>query len=233
MWPERGVMMRPVRILKGAAAAGVLAGASYALTTWYRYGRVSGTGPPDPMLDRFLPEYEVRERHEIRVSAPAAATFAAARALELNRSPVIRAIFRARELLMGASATPSSPAPRPFLDEVVELGWRILAEEPGREIVLGAVTQPWQADVVFRGMPVEAFRVFDEPGYVKIAWTLCVEPVGEGASVFRTETRVMATEPESRARFRRYWVLVAAGIRMIRLETLRLVKRSAEASLTG
>jgi hypothetical protein len=175
----------------------------------------------------------VREHHEVRVAAPAAVTFAAARELELHRSPLIRGIFRARELFMAATAMRGRAPQRPFLDEVLSLGWRILAEEPGREIVIGAVTQPWLADVVFRGIPPEEFAAFDQAGYVKIAWTLAATPLGPRDSVFRTETRAIATDPESRARFRRYWTVVSPGIRLIRRETLRLVKREAEALVAG
>ena len=174
-----------------------------------------------------MPAYDVRERHETRVKAPAEVTFTAARALELGRSPVIRAIFRGRELFMGSAARTAEP-PQPFLDEVLALGWRVLAEEPDREIVVGAVTQPWLADVVFRGIAPEEFAGFDEPDYVKIAWTLAVAPFGPDESVFRTETRVMTTDPLSRRKFRRYWAIFSPGILLIRRETLRLVKRAAE-----
>jgi hypothetical protein len=94
--------------------------------------------------------------------------------------------------------------------------------------VLGAVTQPWLADPVFRGVPAEEFPAFAEPGYVKIAWTLAVEPLEAGSSLFRTETRVATTDPSSRERFRRYWSVFSPGILVIRWETLRLVKRDAE-----
>jgi hypothetical protein len=182
----------------------------------------------DDLLDRFMPLHEVCERHQTRVRAPVEVTFAAARALELNRSPLIRLIFRGRELLMG-SRTEKAPPPRPFLDEVLSLGWRVLAERPGREIVLGAVTQPWRADVVFRGVAPEEFAAFDEPDCVKIAWTLAVTPLGPDESVFRTETRVASTDPSARRKFRRYWAVVSPGILLIRWETLRLVRRAAEA----
>ena len=76
------------------------------------------------------------------------------------------------------------------------LGWRMLHEEPGREIVMGAVTQPWHANVVFQGLSPEQFKAFQEPGYVKIAWTLRVEPIGASESIFRTETRVVTTDPD-------------------------------------
>src|SRR5688500_7959135 len=152
--------MRMKRILVAGAAAGLLAAMGYGLTTWYRYGRASRTGAADELLDRFLPEYDVRERHETLVSAPAPDTFEAAKALELHRSPLIRGIFRARELLMGATSRAARPPPHPFLEEVLTLGWRVLAEVPGREIVLGAVTRPWESDVVFRGIPPEEFAAF-------------------------------------------------------------------------
>jgi hypothetical protein len=129
---------------------------------------------------------------------------------------------------MGSPRTRDEAPSRPFLEEVLSLGWRILAEEPGREIVLGAVTQPWRADVVFRGIPPEEFAAFDEPGYVKIAWNLAASPVGPRESVFQTETRVATTDPSARARFRRYWLVVSPGILLIRRETLRMVKREAE-----
>lgn len=195
--------------------------------TWYRYGRTRPAAGGDVLLDRYMPAYDVRERHETRVKATAEATFAAARALELDRSPLIRAIFRGRELLMGSVPRAAEPS-RPFLEEVLALGWRVLAEEPDREIVVGAVTQPWLADVVFRGIAPEKFAGFDEPDYVKIAWTLAVAPLGPHECVFRTETRVMTTDPSSRRKFRRYWAVFSPGILLIRRETLRLVKRAAE-----
>ena len=82
---------------------------------------------------------------------------------------------------------------------------RVLAEDPGREIVLGGVTQSWRADVVFRGLEPSAFAAFSEPGYVKVAWTLRADPIGELDSVFRTETRVTTTDPVARTKFRWYW----------------------------
>jgi len=182
----------------------------------------------DLLLDRFMPQYEIREHHRILVAAPAEVTYAAARALDLQRSRAIRGIFRARQLIMGASPTagPTSPT---FLEQALSLGWRVLAEWPGREIVVGAATQPWRADVVFRGIPPDEFADFAEPGYMKIAWTLSAAPRGPGKSEFSTETRVMPTDPESLARFRRYWTFASPGILLIRRETLRLVKREAEA----
>jgi hypothetical protein len=89
--------------------------------------------------------------------------------------------------------------------QMTSLGWGVLAEEPGREIVVGAITQPWLANVVFRALPPERFREFREPGYVKIVWTLRADPAGGSQSIFRTETRVATTDAMARKRFRWYW----------------------------
>jgi hypothetical protein len=94
--------------------------------------------------------------------------------------------------------------------------------------VFGAVTKPWNADVVFESLEPDAFAAFDRPGYAKIVWTLAAKPVGEKASVFRTETRVATTDAESRSHFRRYWSVFSPGILLIRYEILRLVRREAE-----
>src|SRR6185503_13060377 len=141
------------------------------------------------LLDRFMPSYDVVERHRIRVHAPAPITFAAATDMDLFQSLPIRAIFRGREWMMG-STPDATQRPRAFLAFVTSIGWGVLAERPGQEIVMGAVTQPWLADVVFRPLPPDEFAAFNQPGYVKIAWTVRADAIGDGRSVFRTETRV-------------------------------------------
>jgi hypothetical protein len=202
----------------------------YAAAAWSRYDRVESNGYGDAILDRFMPAFEVREHRETRVVAPAELTYAAAREMDLDRSGVVRAIFRGREILLRARPAVRRQ-PQAFLSEVLALGWGVLAEVPGREIVIGAVTRPWEANVRFRRLPPERFATFDEPGYVKIVWNLSVEPLGASESIFRTETRVATTDSYARKRFRRYWAAFSPGIRLIRRESLRLVKADAEERL--
>jgi hypothetical protein len=214
-----------------AAGAGVAVGTYAAMvgTNWLRYG-TAGRRPAadgaDALLDRFMPAYDVVERHHVRVDAPAEVTLQSAADMDLHASPIVRAIFRTRELVMGARA--ERRLPRPFLKEMRDIGWGVLAEIPGRQVVMGAVTQPWQANVVFRPLAPAEFRTFQEPGFVKIIWTLRAEPIGEHASVFRTETRAVPTDAFARAKFRRYWSWVSPGIVAIRWLLLRPVKLEAE-----
>lgn len=218
---------RTRQVIGTGAATAALLGLGYVGVTWSRYGKMTSTdGRRDPLLDRFMPTYEVREHHETKVAAPAQVTYAVARELDLQRSGLVRAIFRGRELLMGSEPTHREQQ-QDFLTEVLALGWRVLADEPGRELVMGAVTQPWKANVEFRGLAPEEFAAFNNPGYAKIVWTLAVEPTGRDSSIFRTETRVVTTDPESRRRFRRYWSVLSPGILLIRYEMLRLIRREA------
>jgi hypothetical protein len=70
--------------------------------------------------------------------------------------------------------------------------------------------------------------VFDEPGYIKIAWTLRADATSGAESVFRTETRAIATDGTARAKFRRYWSLLSPGIIVIRWAMLQPLKAEAE-----
>jgi hypothetical protein len=183
----------------------------------------------DVLLDRLMPDYDIVERHRVRIDAPPSVTLAAAEHVDLRDSLLIRAIVKLRALAMGATRT-EPDRPHGLIAETTSMGWRVLAEVPGQEIVLGAAVQPWQADVTFRPLAPETFAGFDEPGYVKIAWTLRVDPASPGGTMFRTETRALATDGDARNRFRRYWRRVVPGVVAIRWILLRRLKKAAEAN---
>jgi len=202
---------------------------AYAAKTWYRYGQAE---PPtfeerDRLLDQFMPVYDVVDRHSVRVNAPAAATLAAGCDMDLQASAVVRVIIRARELLLGATPV-GRVRPRGLMAEMQSLGWGVLADVPGREIVVGAVTKPWEANVTFRSLPPDQFGAFSESDYVKIAWTLRVDSVSATKSILRTETRAIATDPQARTKFRWYWAFLSPGIRLIRWASFGPAKREAE-----
>lgn len=205
---------------------------SLAATAWARFGHPPRARPDeaDDLLDRFIPSYEVVERHCVRVSAPAAVTLHAARNASLDQSLLVRGIFKAREVALGAEPSGTRPEGG-FLEQMTAIGWRVLAEIPDREVVVGAVTQPWMPNVVFRGIDADAFRTFNEPFFVKIAWTLRVDPVDDTSCFFRTETRVITTDADARSRFRWYWARFSPGIALIRRAMVQAVKTHAERSV--
>jgi len=218
--------------LGGAAALLGAAAASYAGfvgSTWLRYGHpsVPAEDEADALLDVFMPKYDVAERHHVGVGAPAQVTFESLMDLDLEDSLLIRAIFKGREMLLGADADEVSRA-RGLVAITKELGWVLLADMPGHEIVMGAVTRPWEPNVVFRGIAPEHFAAFNEPDYVKIVWTLRADAIGPFSSIARSETRAVATDVPARRKFRWYWARFSAGIVLIREVSMRLVKKEAE-----
>ena len=211
---------------RGLAAA-ALGWLGYAALTWKRYGKAARPRRTDTLLDRYMPIYEIAEQHEVEVAAPPAITYETLRAMDPLDSPLVRAIFRGRELLLGADHA-TNEGRHGIVDQTLALGWRILVEEPGREIVVGAVTKPWEPNVTFRGLSPDEFSRFDEPDYVKIVWTLGVEGVAPEKSRAWTETRVMTTDAVARRRFRRYWAVFSPGILAIRRAGLHRVRVDAE-----
>jgi len=212
--------------LVGAAAASY---AGYVGSAWLRYGHAPAPAADevDPLLDVFMPRCDVAERHHVGVGAPAGVTFGALMDMNLEESLLIRAIFKGREMLLGA-APDTKQRPRGLVAVTKELGWVVLADMPGHEVVMGAVTRPWEANVVFRGIPPGHFAAFNEPDYVKIVWTLRADAIGDYSSIARSETRAVAIDASARRKFRWYWSRFSAGIVLIRELSLRLVKKEAE-----
>ncbi len=215
-----------------AAGAGLAAGAyaTYAAVTWMRYGKAIDTPAPDEaddLLDRFMPRYEVVERHQIHVAAPPEITLAAAKEMNVLASPIARGLFKARAWVLGGNGV-ERELPAALADQMQAIGWRVLAEVPGREIVFGAVTKPWQAEPEFRGVPGPDFLAFNDPDFVKILWTLRADPVGDSEALFRSETRVCTTDAGARSKFRRYWAFASPGVALIRRVMLTPIKVAAE-----
>src|SRR4051794_24773887 len=89
-------------LFAGMLGAAAVSYATYAIRSWYRYGRISPPCPAeaDSLMDCFMSDYEVVERRNIRVKAAAEVTYAAACQIDLQQSRGIRAIFKARELIL-------------------------------------------------------------------------------------------------------------------------------------
>ena len=186
------------------------------------------TGAVGRLIDRFMPRADISERHETLVWAPADVVFEVARNFDLQSIPLIRAIFWLRAKMLGAATPPASLFSKGLVAETTAMGWGILAERRWRELVVGSVTRPWEAEVVFTPVAPYRFASFSDPGIVKIAWTLEAEPIGPALTLFRTETRVLATDDAARTRFRRYWRWARVGIIAIRWLLLPALRWEAE-----
>lgn len=180
---------------------------------------------PESVLDRYLPEFDVRERQTRLMHADVGAVQTAIGQTDLTGIPVVRALLVLRALpgrLRARLGGPATPVPPPFtLADMPRAGWTPLAEGP-EEVGFGTLTQPWRigneaSQVVDR----ESFAALSTPGYAKVAFSIRADPAGPHRTRVTTETRVATTDPGSRRRFAAYWVVVGPLSALIRRLVLR------------
>jgi hypothetical protein len=154
-------------------------------------------------LDAYLPAYEFRVRHELRVDADAAVADKALREVTWEELPLVRALVFARGLGM----------PRGSDTVLAALARRaaVLEDVPGEGVVLSLTGQFWRLHRRGPEPPATAVVDFRAPH--------------EGLA---TETRVHVPDPVSRRRFRRYWRVIRPFSGLIRVLVLRAAKRRAE-----
>lgn len=161
----------------------------------------------------------MREHHETVVEAEPDRTYRAIWQVDFARSRVVRLLFAVRGLPWRG---------RLGLEDLTRIGFVILGEEPGREIVLGLTGRFWR----LRGdlQPVGSVEFFSHsaPGVARAVWSFTVEPAMEGVSNLSTETRVLTIDPAARRAFRRYWRVIGPFSALIRRRMLALIRETAE-----
>ena len=171
-------------------------------------------------IDRLLPAWDFAERHTLRVAAPPHVVDAHVRSLDLSASRVVRILFTLRGMPKGSTG----------IDGMERMGFRLLADEPGREIVLGLIGRFWTPTGGLCRFDAVDFTRFEEPGWAKAVWGFRMTPLDGGATLLETETRVRCTDAASRRRFRVYWLMVRPFSGLIRQIALREIRRRAEAA---
>ena len=169
-------------------------------------------------LDDFLPAWDFRERHRRHVAASRERTWAALQGLDLSRSWLVRALYRLRGM-------PPSALTFPGLERLCFVR---LAEVPAEELLFGVVGRFWTRDGGLVPLDREGFRGFERPGYARAVWGFELREGGSGRTLLATETRIRCTDPTTRRRFRRYWLLIRPPSGLIRRAALAEIARVAE-----
>ena len=189
------------------------------------------------LLDDFMPEWDVRSRHAIRVIAPPERVYACLRSANFDHWGLIRILSAVRTLPLLATApghawrrARSALAPhRISLEDTMAGGFTVLAERSGDELVLGTVGRFWRAGGERRSIDPARFREPAPRGTAKAAWSISVSSLPNGGTQLRTETRVLCADSDARRSFRRYWLLIKPFSGLIRREMLAAVRSAAEA----
>jgi hypothetical protein len=177
-------------------------------------------------LDRYAPAHEFGELHAIRVRAPRGRIYRAIKEVTAGEITFFRALTWIRRCgRPGPENILNPPRQEPLLDVAVRTGFLVLADEPDREIVVGAVVI--SPPGTKQPATPEQFKALDEPGIAKAVMNFLLEDEGE-ACLVSTETRIHATDAAARRRFAIYWRLIYPGSALIRRMWLRAIKRRAE-----
>ena len=90
------------KVVAAGIGAGAACYAAYAAATWASYGWPKKRDTEgESLLGIFVPDPEVALHHEIRVDAPADVTFGVACRSDIGASPIVKALFKTRELVVG------------------------------------------------------------------------------------------------------------------------------------
>jgi uncharacterized protein YndB with AHSA1/START domain len=225
--------VRPKGVMRLMAPVFGPIGSSRERRTWARLrDHLEAEGNVPSVLDRYLPEFDVRERHTRVLRADPDAVRAAVLHTDLTTIPTVRALLvlrafpgRVRVRLGGDAA----PVPPPFtLADMPRAGWTALAEGQD-EIAFGTLTRPWKigAEAPLKA-DRESFAAFSAPGYAKVAFSIRADPYDGCRTQMTTETRVTTTDPVSRRRFAAYWVVIGPFSALIRRLALRSIAMHVE-----
>jgi hypothetical protein len=190
---------------------------------------------PGRLIDEYLPDFDVVERHATVVRARPARVWTALRSTDFGRSRLIGGLFALRTI--PAVLTAPRETLRRWkegrgraltLDSILAMGFALLAERPERELLLGVEGRFWAARRDLRATDSQSFRAPLASGLARGAWDFRLEPVEEGLTRLSTETRVRCADAAARRRFLPYWLLVRPGSGLIRRAMLAAIRRAAE-----
>ena len=171
-------------------------------------------------LEQLIPTPRMLEIDAVDLDAPPEVVWAHVRHGDLADSWLVRALFAVRTLpsrVRGAPAEPGGFHVGDLRSTPERPGFQLLGDDPPRELAVGAIGKVWQLDIPFVHVDgAHAYTAFVEPGWIKVAWAIRLEPLGDASTRALVEVRVDATDDASWAEFSRYWRVIGPGSHFIR-----------------
>lgn len=182
------------------------------------------------LIESFAPKPDAVEIHKIGIAAAPETVYRALWTADLGSSPVIKGLLALRSLpeRLLHPGQQRRPPQKVTLHTLVETGFGKLAEEPGREIVLGITGRFWRPIGNMLPFHQEDFQGPVPLGLARAVWNFTVQEVSPKRTLLSTETRVVCGDATSRWKFRIYWAMIRPFSGLIRLLMLRAVRRVCE-----
>ena len=172
-------------------------------------------------LNSLLPEYQFSEHHTIVVLAKPDRVFAAVEAMDLSDSRIARVLMRLWRIPAKAIAK-NVPDRNMSVKDFIPL----IRKTPTDLVrgLIGGGNAPKDKSSV----DAEAFRAFEAPGCMKLAWAFWLTDLGDDRVRVDTETRVFCTDKKTLRGFTVYWLIIRPWSGLIRMRLLASIKRDAE-----
>jgi hypothetical protein len=160
-------------------------------------------------LDGIAPVWQFDEFHRTHTSASCREAWTAIKSVTAGEIRAFRTLTWIRRFgKPGPESILNPPANAPILAVATRTGFRLLAEEVEREVVIGAALPPRRETKAYMN-----FQLTEAP---------------TGGCEVTTETRVNATTKAARQRFAMYWRVIYPGSALIRRMWLAAIRERAE-----
>jgi len=182
---------------------------------------------PRTRLDEFAPVFQFSEFHSAEIDASKDRVYSAIRAVTPEEIRFYKTLTWIRRFGQRSPAgILNAPERRPILETFVPGAFVLLADEPGREIVIGRAGDGRGA----QALPPEEFKAVRRPRLLKIAMNFRIYELDATHCRLTTETRVYAAGTHVVRGFAAYWRMIYPGSALIRRTWLRAIKLRAEAA---
>jgi len=180
------------------------------------------------LIDSFSPNPDATEVHRLVIDGLPEEVYRVLWTADLGDSVIIKALLALRSMpeIVLHPRRSWRRGRKITLHTLVDSGFGLLAEEPGKEIVLGITGRFWRPTGNLAPFNRENFDRPVRPGFAQAVWNFAVEDGGAGRTVLSTETRITCGDASSRRKFLAYWSLVRPFSGLIRRLMLRSVERA-------
>ena len=182
------------------------------------------------LIDSFAPKPDAAETHRIAIDAPTDLVYRALWNADVGNSLVIKSLMGLRSLPEFVLRRRHLPArnQKISLQTLIDSGFGLLIEEPGREIVLGVTGKFWRPTGNLLPFDRDSFNHPVPPDVARAVWNFSLDEIARGHTLLSTQTRVNCGDDASRRKFLAYWFFVRPFSGLIRRVMLKAVKRACE-----
>lgn len=189
-------------------------------------------------IDDWLPEYDATAVRAILIEAPAEVVYDAILKLDLSRCSKIVDILNWLRILperlshlLHREPMGEAPDQLTWEDILRDTPWIGLSQDPGRELVIGAVGKFWRPVIDWVEVDPAEFADFDEPGFARLAVAFTLRPQTDDRTLLTYESRTWGTDQEASRKFLRYWKVIGPFAGLMMRQALDVIKADAEAAV--